>query len=161
MTQLASLAYGQVREGLAPSETDLVILFIISIALVSGLVLYIARDVIFRRRTEYDKGNAESKRNRDYEKYHSSWSDDYEEPGSRHQAEDLDLEPDAEDYYDIMGVSRMATLDEIKQRYRELAKEKHPDKSSGNSDAMARINKAYEVLSDKKLRSAYDAMTGG
>ena len=126
-----------------------------------GLFLYIARDIIARRKTDYDKADAESKRNRDYEKYHSEWGDYYEEPGSRSKTEDLELGPDAEDYYDILGVARTAAPDEIKQRYRELAKEKHPDKAQGSSDDMAKINKAYEVLSDENLRTRYDEVTKG
>ena len=50
-----------------------------------------------------------------------------------------------------------ASNTEIKNRYRELAKQYHPDKNKDSSEEkMAEINKAYEVLSDEKLRDEYD-----
>ena len=44
---------------------------------VVAIFLYIARDLIFRRKTQYDKEEFESKKDRTYEKYHSDWTDDY------------------------------------------------------------------------------------
>lgn len=64
------------------------------------------------------------------------------------------------DYYEILGVPRDASLDEIKKAYRKLALKWHPDRhSDGKKEAEERfkeINEAYEVLSDSKKRGAYD-----
>lgn len=63
------------------------------------------------------------------------------------------------DYYEILGVSRKATADEIKSAYRRLAKQYHPDKNAGDKDAESKFKEAqeaYAVLSDQKKRSAYD-----
>ena len=63
-----------------------------------------------------------------------------------------------EDYYSILGVSRDATVEEIKTTYRKLAKQYHPDvsKSSENEEKFKKITEAYSVLSDEKARAQYD-----
>ena len=64
------------------------------------------------------------------------------------------------DYYQIMGVGRDASADDIKRAYRRLARKYHPDVSK-EKDAEARfkeIGEAYEVLRDPEKRAAYDAL---
>ncbi|MGE9293432.1 MAG: molecular chaperone DnaJ [Puniceicoccales bacterium] len=63
------------------------------------------------------------------------------------------------DYYELLGVSREATEQEIKKAYRKLAMKYHPDKNPGDAEAEAKfkeIGHAYEVLSNEDKRAAYD-----
>jgi len=59
-------------------------------------------------------------------------------------------------YYDILGVSQVAEINEIKSAFRRLAKLYHPDKNPGEKELFAGILRAYETLVDPALRSAYD-----
>jgi molecular chaperone DnaJ len=61
----------------------------------------------------------------------------------------------ARDYYEILGVAKNASPDEIKRAYRRLAREYHPDKG-GDEKKFKEINEAYQVLSDPQKRSQYD-----
>ena len=66
---------------------------------------------------------------------------------------------DKKNYYDILGVDKKATQDEIKSAYRKLAMKYHPDRNQGNAEAAERfkeINEANETLSDQQKRAAYD-----
>jgi molecular chaperone DnaJ len=145
------------------SDDEKIILFSGFTVAVIAIVMFLARDIILRKKTSYDKENLESKKDKTFEKYHSDWGDDYEELGQRRNTKqekefrEAANNDELPNYYDVIGVSKDSTPDEIKKKFRELAKKTHPDKTKEDSeDKMAELNKAYEVLSDKELREKYD-----
>ena len=62
----------------------------------------------------------------------------------------------ARDYYQILGISRDASSEEIKKAYYKLAHQYHPDKGTGDEKKFKEINEAYQVLSNKEKRAQYD-----
>ena len=137
---------------------------IIAVAVIS-LFLYLARDIILRKKTEYEKKDLESKKNRDYEKYHSEWNaDDEDSFGEKKETKEAKefrqmlQESKLPNYYTTLGVATSAPKEEIKARFRQLVKEYHPDKTKNEKTAemFAEITKAYEILSDDEKRKIYD-----
>jgi len=145
------------------SDEEKIILFTgFSIAVIA-IFLFLARDVILRKKTTYDKQEHDSKKDRTYEKYHSDWGEDYEEIGKRGNTKqekefrDQIENNDLPNYYEILGVKIDASSEEIKKNFRELAKKTHPDKTKEDTEQeMIKINKAYEVLSDVESKEKYD-----
>ena len=155
-------SYAQTNELVVSDEEKIILFTGFSIAVI-GIFLFLARDVILRRKTSYDKQEHESKKDRTYEKYHSDWGDDYEEIGKRGNSKEESefregvTNDNLPNYYDVLGVETNATAEEIKKNFRELAKKTHPDKTKDDSEEeMIRINKAYEVLSDDISKERYD-----
>ena len=147
------------------SEADQIPIFIIAVVIILGIFLFLARHAIFRRKNEYDDEDWQSKKNRDYEKYHSEWmSDEQEFSGKKKKVIDENefLESlqgkNIPDYYGILEIQKNSSQSEIKKQFRILAKKWHPDKKHG-PDAekkMAEINMAYGILSNQKNRKLYD-----
>ncbi|MDP3955744.1 MAG: molecular chaperone DnaJ [bacterium] len=63
----------------------------------------------------------------------------------------------SKNYYDVLGVERSASKDDIKKAFRKLAHKFHPDKSDGDESRFKEVNEAYQILSDDKKRAEYDS----
>ena len=147
------------------AESDLIIVFAVAVAIIISVLIFLARDSIFRKKTEYDTEEWASKKNRDYEKYHSEWMSDeisFERKG-KNKLSDEDFRKSLQsnnllDYYAILQIEKTASQDEIKNQVRKLAKKWHPDRKQGDDaeKKMADINMAYEVLSNPQRRKMYD-----
>ena len=133
--------------------------------IIISVLIFLARHSIFRKKTDYETGNWASKKNRDYEKYHSEWMSDeisFERKGkSKLSDEEFRkslLSKNLPDYYTILQIQKNASQNEIKMQFRQLAKKWHPDKKQSDDaeEKMAQINMAYEVLSNPKRREMYD-----
>jgi len=147
------------------TESEQMIVFAIAAAIIISALIFLARGSIFRKKNEYDTGEWESKKNRDYEKYHSEWMSDeisFERKG-KNKLSDEDfrkslLSKNIPDYYAILQIQNTASQNEIKNQFRSLAKKWHPDRKQSDDaeKKMAQINMAYEVLSNIKRRKMYD-----
>jgi molecular chaperone DnaJ len=62
----------------------------------------------------------------------------------------------AKDYYQLLGINKNASKEEIKKAFRKLAHKYHPDKVGGDENKFKAINEAYQILSDDKKRAEYD-----
>jgi molecular chaperone DnaJ len=141
---------------------DLYTMFAVAIIIVTGIFIYLARHIILRRKTSYDDVILDSKKDRDYEKYHSEWSEEEVFGSHKRNTEAKEFREMYNDnslpnYYLVLGLTNDSSSSEIKNQYRKLAKQYHPDRNKNSSEEkMAQINKAYEILSDKKLKAQYD-----
>ena len=147
------------------SESDQLFIFSICGIIIIGVVVFLARHSIIRKKTEYDTGEWDSKKNRDYEKYHSDWMSDevnFERDGKKKLTDDEFrkslLANNLPNYYEILQIQKNTSQAEIKNQYRHLAKKWHPDreKSPDAERKMMQINMAYEVLSNPKRKKMYD-----
>ena len=144
------------------SPQDLYTMFAVAIIIVTGIFIYLARHIILRKKTSYDDVTLDSKKDRDYEKYHSEWSEEEVFGSHKRNTEAKEFREMYNDnslpnYYLVLGLTNDSSSSEIKNQYRKLAKQYHPDRNKDSSEEkMAQINKAYEILSDKKLKAQYD-----
>ena len=147
------------------SESDQILIFSISGIVIIGMVVFLARHSIVRKKTEYDTGEWKSKKNRDYEKYHSEWMSDevnFERDVKKKLTDEEFrkslLANNLPNYYEVLQIQKNTSQSEIKNQYRHLAKKWHPDreKSPDAERKMMQINMAYEVLSNPKRRKMYD-----
>ena len=144
------------------SPEDLYVTFAISIIIITGIFIYLARHIILRKKTSYDEAKLDSKKDRDYEKYHSEWSEEeifgsHKRSTGAKEFSEMYNDNSLPNYYLVLGLTNDSSESEIKNQYRKLAKQYHPDRNKDSSEEkMAQINKAYEILSDKKLKVEYD-----
>jgi len=144
------------------SQEELIVTFVIASIAVAGIFVYLARNIILRKKTKYDAADLASKKDRDYEKYHSDWAEEdifssRKSTINANELREMYNNKSLPDYYSILGLTNTASSIDIKNQYRKLAKQYHPDRNNDSTaEKMTDINKAYEVLSDKKLKGEYD-----
>ena len=144
------------------SPEDLYLTFTIAVIIIAGIFIYLARHIILRKKTSYDEAKLDSKKDRDYEKYHSDWSEEeifgsHKRSTEAKEFSEMYNDNSLPNYYLVLELTNDSSELEIKSQYRKLAKRYHPDRNKDSSeDKMAQINKAYEILSDKKLKAEYD-----
>ena len=122
------------KNEMAFTDEELIIAYTISILVVIGIILFLTRDIILKRKSDYDSGDYESKKDKDYEKYHSDWLDDtvgFHPSGKKLNDDEFRKaaqKSSLPNYYETLGVSIDAKPEEIRKKFRLLAKEWHPDK---------------------------------
>jgi len=117
------------------SESDQITIFAIAAIIILGVLVFLARGSFTRKKTEYDAGEWESKKNRDYEKYHSEWMSDevnFERDGKKKLTDEEFrkslLANNLPNYYEVLQIQKNTSQAEIKNQYRHLAKKWHPDR---------------------------------
>ena len=122
------------------SESDQIFIFSISGIVIIGTVIFLARHSIIRKKTEYDTGEWDSKKNRDYEKYHSDWMSDevnFERDGKKKLTDEEFrkslLANNLPNYYEILQIQKNTSQAEIKNQYRHHAKKWHPDREKSTN----------------------------
>lgn len=63
----------------------------------------------------------------------------------------------AKNYYDVLGIQKNASKEEVKKAFHKLAHKLHPDKATGDADKFKEVSEAYSILSDEKKRAEYDS----
>ena len=161
-SQIADAQSNNLDMELEVTDEEKIIIFSGFAIAVIGIFLFLARDIILRKKTSYDKEEHESKSEKTYEKYHSEWSEEeifgsHKRSTEAKEFSEMYNDNSLPNYYLILGLTNDSSEFEIKNQYRKLAKQYHPDRNKNSSeDKMAQINKAYEILSDKKLKAGYD-----
>lgn len=124
------------------------ILTIIAISFLFGVIamasIFLAKLIKFRK-SKYHAVSDDSDQNNDAQ---NNFYDDYEDIVGT-----ANILPN---HYVTLHISENATFQEIRKSYVNLVKKTHPDKPGGNHDAMVRLTKAYEILSDTNKRAMYD-----
>ena len=93
------------------SDEEKIMLFGGFAVAIIAIFLFLARDIILRRKTNYDKENLDSKKDKTFEKYHSDWGDDYEDLGKRKNTKrdkkfrEAANKGEMPNYYKVLGVS--------------------------------------------------------
>uniref|UniRef100_A0AAV1UAU7 DnaJ homolog subfamily C member 2 n=1 Tax=Peronospora matthiolae TaxID=2874970 RepID=A0AAV1UAU7_9STRA len=89
---------------------------------------------------------------------HGNWRGGFQSSGARSRASFLALKTECRTHYEVLGIDKTATSDQVKRSYQKLARVYHPDKSKvmSHADLFKDMTAAYSVLSDKSARDAYD-----
>ncbi|KAG9347070.1 hypothetical protein AGOR_G00233360 [Albula goreensis] len=114
------------------------------------------------RRRENTSESSQSQAEKDSQGTGGGGAEEAAKSFSREQVEGVQKIKKCKDYYEVLGVSKEASEDELKKAYRKLALKFHPDKNHapGATEAFKKIGNAYAVLSNPEKRKQYD-LTGG